>query len=89
MIFSEMVRNDLDSDTGYGISTDMCDNGYPIIVINPSTQMAWLEDYIWGDGGKFVPVTHAVTFEMLVNATSVSHSFADLMISLGGKFATV
>ena len=85
MIFSEMVRGDLDSDTGYGISTTMCDNEYPIIVLDPSTQMAWLEEYEWGDGGSFKEITPKVSFEMFVNASSVSESFNDLAISMGSR----
>lgn len=85
MLFSEMVRNDLDSDTGYGISTTMCDNEYPIIVLDPSTQQVWLEEYQWGDGGSFKEITPKVTFEMFINSASVCDSFTDLALSMGSR----
>ena len=90
MFFSQMVAGDLDSDTGYGISTTMCDNEYPIIVVNPSDQTVHLEEYIWGelpDGSteRFSIITPTVTFEMFINAASVSESFNDLAVSMGSR----
>ncbi len=34
IIFSEMIRKEIDEDTGFGISTHITDNEYPIIVVN-------------------------------------------------------
>jgi len=38
MIFCAMVRNDIDGEVGYGISTTLCDNGHPIVVVDVNTQ---------------------------------------------------
>jgi len=85
MLFSKMIAHDLDSDTGYGISNHMCDNEYPIVVIDPQKQTVHLEQYIWGDGGKFETITPHVTFEEFVNAYSVSESLNDLVVNMGSK----
>ena len=85
MLFSKMIAHDLDSDTGYGISNHMCDNEYPIVVIDPQKQTVHLEQYIWGDGGKFETITPHVTFEEFVNAYSVSESLNDLAVNMGSK----
>jgi len=46
IIFSSMVAHDIRGETGFGISTTMVDNGYPIIVINPTSEgtPVWIED---------------------------------------------
>lgn len=85
MLFSKMIAHDLESDTGYGISNTMCDNEYPIVVIDPQNQSVHLEDYIWGDGGKFETITPQVTFEEFVNAYSASESLNDLAVNMGSK----
>lgn len=85
MIFSEMVKGDLDSDTGYGISTTMCDNEYPIIVLDPSTQTAWLEEYEWDNGGSFKEITPRIPFGAFVNSASVSETFNDLKVYMGAR----
>lgn len=85
MLFEQMISGAYDKETGYGISTTMCDNEYPIIVLEPSTQTAWLEEYIWGDGGKFQTLTKPVTFEDFVNASSISNDFANLALAMGSK----
>lgn len=38
IIFCEMVRNDIDGETGYGISPTIGDNEHPIIVVDPNNQ---------------------------------------------------
>jgi len=38
IIFCEMVKEDLNDNTGFGISPDMCDNEYPILVVSPADQ---------------------------------------------------
>ena len=47
MLFNRMTRGSELGDTGYGISTSMCDNEYPIIVLDPATQTVKLEDAPW------------------------------------------
>lgn len=34
IIIAEVIRNDLDDETGYGISTYLCDNEHPLLVVN-------------------------------------------------------
>lgn len=85
MIFSEMVKGDLDSDTGYGISTSMCDNEYPIIVLDPSTQTAWLEEYEWGNGGSFKEITPRISFGAFVGSASVAGTFNDLKVFMDAR----
>jgi hypothetical protein len=43
IIFSSMVKNDIDAETGFGISTYPPDNEYPIIVIDGDTGEVHLE----------------------------------------------
>jgi hypothetical protein len=38
IIFSEMVKGQESAETGYGISTRMCDNEHQIVVVNPIEQ---------------------------------------------------
>ena len=85
MLFARMTAGDEEGSTGYGISTAMCDNEYPIVVIDPQNQSVHLEQYIWGDGGKFETITPHVTFEEFVNAYSVSESLNDLAVNMGSK----
>ena len=90
MLFSLMTSHDPNSDTGFGISTTMCDNEYPIVVIDPQNQSVHLEEYIWGelsDGQetRFSIITPPVTFEEFVNAYSVSESLNDLAVNMGSK----
>jgi len=44
IIFSEMIQNEVMSETGYGISTYICDNEHPIISVVPSEQKVIIED---------------------------------------------
>ena len=85
MLFEEMISGAYDKETGYGISTTMCDNEYPLIVLEPSTQTAWLEVYIWGEGGRFEQLTQPITFEDFVNAASVSPDFNNLTVLMSSK----
>ena len=85
MLFNKMTEGSPDSETGYGISTSMCDNEYPIIVLNPSLQTAWLEEYKWDGSKSFEVITPVVTFEELVNASSVSDDFINLAVNMGAK----
>jgi len=85
MLFEKMIEGAYDKDTGFGISTTMGDNEYPIIVLEPSTQTAWLEVYIWGDGGRFERLTQPITFENYLAASSVSPDFNNLSVNMGSK----
>lgn len=90
MLFSKMIAHDIDGETGFGISNTMCDNEYPIVVIDPQKQTVHLEEYIWGelaDGQetRFSIVTPAVSIEEFVNAYSVSESLNDLAVNMGSK----
>ena len=84
MLFSKMVEGDIDGETGYGISTYMCDNEYPIIVLEPATQTAVIEEYAWGEK-TFTPITPRVTFDELLNACQFSESYEQLAVALGSK----
>lgn len=44
IIFSEMIQNEVMSETGYGISPYLCDNEHPIICVSCESQLVWLED---------------------------------------------
>ena len=84
MLFEEMIDGSLDKETGFGISTSMQDNEYPIIVLNPRTQEAWLEEYIWGEGKSEV-ITPVVNFKDMANACSFSRSYSELATALGAR----
>jgi hypothetical protein len=43
IIFSSMVKNDIDGETGYGISTTIQDNNYAILCVDGLTGEVWLE----------------------------------------------
>jgi hypothetical protein len=77
VIFSHMVKDDLTAETGYGISAQLTDNGHPIIVINPGTQEAWLEN---DDGGD---LTAHVSFEDFIAAVEGSDGYDQLEQKLG------
>lgn len=38
IVFSEMIKNEIDGETGYGISSVMTDNSNPVIVLDASAQ---------------------------------------------------
>ena len=44
MIFSEMTRGKEKESTGYGISTALCDNGHPLLVLNGDKQEISFQD---------------------------------------------
>jgi hypothetical protein len=93
MLFEYMIEGVYDKETGFGISTYMCDNEYPIVVIDPERQTVHLEEYIWGElpkgkTTKFDIITPAVSFEDFVNAYLVSESINDLAVNMGAKLVT-
>ena len=88
MLFAKMTEvSPKNSSTGYGISTYLCDTAYPLIVLEPATQTAVLEEYNWEDS-TFNPITPRVSFEQLLESTSQSETYQDLATSLGAKYAT-
>lgn len=51
IVFSEMIRDEIDGETGYGISSVMVgDNGYPVIVLDTSKQTV---SYISEDDARY------------------------------------
>lgn len=73
IVFSRMIRNDIESDSGFGISTFEIRAEYPNIVLDPASETAWLEP----DG--FVTVnSSAVPFEKFAEACAVSSTYEEL-----------
>ena len=44
ILFSEMIQNDVLDETGYGISLSICDNSYPLLVIDTDSGQVRIED---------------------------------------------
>jgi len=44
VVFDVLTEGSHGQETGFGISTSICDNEHPIIVLDPKTQTVWLED---------------------------------------------
>jgi hypothetical protein len=84
MIFEKMIEGSIDKETGFGISTMMQDNEYPIIILNPMKEEAWIEEYIWGKGESRV-ITPVVSFEHMANACTVASSYEQLSVLMGSK----
>lgn len=38
IIFCRLIAGDVDGETGFGISCSICDNSYPILVVDPANQ---------------------------------------------------
>ena len=83
MLFEKMIEGSYDKETGFGISTHMCDNEYFIVVLRPD-QTVVLEQYIWGQS-ELTEITPPVTFEQFVNAYVISDSLNDLAVNMGAK----
>ena len=84
MLFARMIQGSPDSSTGYGISTYMCDNEYPVIVLDPETQTVVLED--GGYGSPLAPITPAVSFETFTMCgAQTDPTFADVAVDMGAK----
>lgn len=47
IIFSEMIQDDVLDETGYGISTYICDNEHDIIYIDPESNTVSIGDRQW------------------------------------------
>lgn len=86
MLFDKMTKGAVGS-TGYGISTYMCDNEYPVIVLDPETQTVVLEDAPFGQ--PLVPITPPVSFETFIACGSETNpSFASVAVDMGAKLVT-
>jgi hypothetical protein len=87
MLFSEMVKGSLDETTGYGISTYMCDNEYPIIVLDFGSQTAWLEDTDWNDLNRNIKtLTEPIPFKQFLNALNFCEgSFESLANNINAR----
>lgn len=46
IIFSQMIQNSVMDETGYGISTCIIDNNYPLLVVDCATQTVFLQETI-------------------------------------------
>jgi hypothetical protein len=86
MLFNRMTLGQEQGDTGYGISTYMCDNEYPVIVLDPETQTVVLEDAPWGE--PLVPITPAVSFKTFITCgRETNPTFADVAVDMGAKLS--
>lgn len=47
IIFSEMIKDDVMDNTGYGISTYISDNEHPIFIVSSRNQKVYLDDKSW------------------------------------------
>jgi hypothetical protein len=80
MLFSRMTQDNVGS-TGYGISTYMCDNEYPVIVLDPESQTVSLEDAPFGEEMK--RITPSVPFSQFIACgTEESPSFEDVIADM-------
>ena len=83
MLFEKMIEGSYDKETGFGISTYMCDNEYFIVVLQPD-QTVVLEQYIWGQN-ELTEITPPISFEDFVGIYSYSTSLNDLAVNMGAK----
>jgi hypothetical protein len=81
IIFESMIEKTMGEETGYGISTHMQDNEYPIIVIHPDAPAGprvWIEDE---DGGQ---QTRQVTpKEFIAAADDAGQELYELIDTIG------
>ena len=68
IIFEELIKGNEGTETGFGISTRMCDNEHPILVVDTDSQEVRLEN---ADGRA---VTRRQSFEDFVGTTVPSES---------------
>jgi hypothetical protein len=74
MLFSRMVRDDIDGELGYGISLSRYMTDYPDIVLRPSDRLIWLES----DKGE--ELTPRMKYEEFISQYDEGHeSFAQLI----------
>lgn len=85
LLFSHMTAGEPPfAETGFGISTRMCDNEYPVIVLDTFTGTVVLEDAPFGQ--ELTEVTPAVTFdEFLSVVPDGTPDFETLAVKMGAK----
>lgn len=66
IVFSTLIDGDVGGETGFGVSTGICDNSHPILVLDGPTQTVFFED---SDGNRLG--TWSATYEEVVNPTFV------------------
>lgn len=47
IIFSDMIRDDIDGETGYGIGSHEVDGNHPTIILNDGAHTVTIEDVRW------------------------------------------
>lgn len=88
MLFAEMIRGDEEGATGFGISNYMCDNEYPVIVLDCEHKSVWLEDTKeWGT--PLSPITKQMSFDDFLYAGSEDGGFAAIIHEMGARGALV
>jgi len=84
MLFEKMIEGAYDKETGFGISTFMCDNEYPVIVLDTRDQTVTLEDSAhWGH--PLDAITPPVSFEQFIYCGNENPTFADVAVDMGAK----
>lgn len=63
IIFCQMVGKDFDGTTGYGITTQVQDNSYPILVVDPGNGKVYLAD----EQDLYTPTSTVRTFQEYVD----------------------
>jgi hypothetical protein len=77
VIFTDMVKNDLDGETGFGISTYFSDNdGYPILVLSEDGS-AWFENE------SKTKLTEAISSAEMLKALKENDTFAKVSAHFG------
>lgn len=66
IVFCTLIAGDTDGETGFGISTGICDNSHPILVLDVPSQNVFFED----SKGKRTQ-TWGATFEEVANPAFV------------------
>ncbi len=66
MIFSEMIRGDIEGETGYGIATYACDNEHSIIVVACENQTI---SFVESDGKNKNKLIKHWSFDGYIEAT--------------------
>ena len=81
-LFEEMIEGAYDKQASFGISTEMQDNEWPIIVIDPQKQVAWLEEYNWSTGA-FTEISPRTPILEFAQHCGFSKSFEELAVYCG------
>ena len=70
IIFCTMIKDDVMSETGYGISTHICDNEHPILEVDVKNQKIYEKECKFGEKGHELTKkpSKTWTFEEFCNA---------------------